>query len=203
MATRSPNACRNDERDRRRQRNLGHEQQNATSAAAHFGREPQVELGLAAAGDAVQERRLEIAALDEPPQTGQRGLLFRRSGRAPGVSDVADGTSAWNGSRSICRRVNVTRPSAARRESAGEPMPRAVKSDVSRPSGAPARRASASRCRGPSRIDAPAPRLPRSSPCAVSAATRTVRNPRAGPPGSAAAAIGGIAVASAEPMPQA
>ena len=64
------------ERDGRRQRNLGHQQQNPTAAAPHFCCEPQVELGLAAAGDAVQERRLKTAALDEPAQGRQRGLLF-------------------------------------------------------------------------------------------------------------------------------
>ncbi len=69
MATRSPNALPKRERDRRRQRDLGHEQQHAAAAAAHFGREPQIELGLAAAGDAVQQRGLEVAALDERAQT--------------------------------------------------------------------------------------------------------------------------------------
>ncbi len=64
------------EGDGRRQRNLGHQQQNPTAAAPYFCCEPQVELGLAAARDAVQERGLKPAALDEPAQGCQRGLLF-------------------------------------------------------------------------------------------------------------------------------
>ena len=66
------------QRDSRRQRNLGHEQQDPASSTTDVGCEPQVELGLAAAGDAVQERGLKVAAVDERPQARQRRVLFGR-----------------------------------------------------------------------------------------------------------------------------
>ena len=45
-------------RHRRRQGNLRHEQQHTAALTPDLGRQPQVEFGLAAASDAVQERRL-------------------------------------------------------------------------------------------------------------------------------------------------
>ena len=78
MATRSPNASRKTRGHRRRERDLRHQHQHAASAAADRGREAQVDLGLAAAGHAVQERDAEVAGGGERAQPLERGVLLRR-----------------------------------------------------------------------------------------------------------------------------
>ncbi len=65
MATRSPNAVAEQRRDRRRQRDFRHEHQHAAAGARDGGREAQVDLGLAAAGDAVQQRDVERARVGQ------------------------------------------------------------------------------------------------------------------------------------------
>ena len=71
-------------RDRRRQRDLGHEQEDAAALPAHVGGKPQVQLCLSAPGDAVQERGLELAAIGERSQSHEGRVLFGREneGRA-------------------------------------------------------------------------------------------------------------------------
>ena len=59
MATRSPKACLKQRGHRRRQRDLRHEHQHRRAAFADRRRQPQVDLGLAAARDAVQQRDAE------------------------------------------------------------------------------------------------------------------------------------------------
>ena len=60
MATRSPNAPRNERRHRRRQRDLRHHQQHLSARAADAIGQAQIDLGLAAAGHAVQQRHAEL-----------------------------------------------------------------------------------------------------------------------------------------------
>ena len=88
MATRSPNVCRKMSATAGVRAISGTSSSTPRPTAAHVGRQPQVELGLAAAGDAVQECGLKVAALDERSQSGQRGILFlgqdeRRTFAAP------------------------------------------------------------------------------------------------------------------------
>ena len=52
-------------RHRRRERDLGHQHQHSSSAGADAGREPEVDLGLAAAGDAVQQRDAKFMRCSE------------------------------------------------------------------------------------------------------------------------------------------
>ena len=76
MATRAPNAA--EERgDGGRQRDLGHEQQHTAARLAHAARKAEVDLGLAAARDAVQERNLKRAARRQRAQPLQRRVLLR------------------------------------------------------------------------------------------------------------------------------
>ena len=63
---------------RRRERNLGHHQQNAAPTRLHVSGEPQIDLGLSTAGHAVQQRRLETASRRQVAQPLERRLLFCR-----------------------------------------------------------------------------------------------------------------------------
>jgi hypothetical protein len=84
--------------DHRRQRNFGHQHQHAAAAATDLRREPQIELGLSAAGDAVQQRDAERPRVRERAQALARGRLFdgeaaigihRRGGIRPGGEGIA------------------------------------------------------------------------------------------------------------------
>ena len=65
-------------RDGRRERDLGDEQQHSAPGSPHLRREPEVELGLAAACDAMEERSLELSRRGQLAQRGQRRVLLRR-----------------------------------------------------------------------------------------------------------------------------
>ena len=64
-------------RDRRRQRNLGDEHDHAAAAAAHDLREPEVDLGLAAAGHAAQERDLKAPLSRQRRERLDGGILLK------------------------------------------------------------------------------------------------------------------------------
>ena len=53
-------------------------QQHLTAGLPHAIGEPQVDLGLAAAGDAVQQRHAEIARIDKRGELLERRRLLRR-----------------------------------------------------------------------------------------------------------------------------
>ena len=95
----------------RRQRDLGHEHERAAARLEHALDEPQVDLGLAAAGDAVQEPGAEFP--ERCADLLDRGALVRGQHRAR-----APGARGWRGlgpgngfepaafhERAHCRRV--------------------------------------------------------------------------------------------------
>ncbi len=65
-------------RDGRRQRNFRHHQQDLPAGAADAIGQAQVDLALAAAGDAVQERRVEGGRVGQRRQRVERRLLLFR-----------------------------------------------------------------------------------------------------------------------------
>ena len=71
---------------RGRQGNLWHQDQHAASACADRRGEPQIDFGLAAAGDAVQQRDPEITGGRQSEQASERGVLLR--GQLPCQSGV-------------------------------------------------------------------------------------------------------------------
>ena len=193
-------------RHRRRQRDLRDQQQHLPASALDRLRQAQIDLGLAAAGDAVQQRGPEASRLDE------RSQLFEGRRAAPAsASRAASGTRSGmaarsNGSRSSASARNVTRPRVASRASTSLVTPRSRNS----PSGSPhagrgediQRRALLG---GQARSLAwgqawpgrgPAEAWPRARPWAVTVATWRVLNDVA-----RARAPGGIATAIASPMP--
>ena len=64
--------------DRRRQRDFGHEQEHTAAALAHVFREAEVQLGLAAARDAVQQDCLKRLGRGKRAQLVIRGRLLAR-----------------------------------------------------------------------------------------------------------------------------
>ena len=72
----------------RRQRDLGHHQQHAAARLAHRAREAQVDLGLAAAGDAVQQRGVIRAPPARAAQRVERRLLLVGERRPVDVASV-------------------------------------------------------------------------------------------------------------------
>ena len=61
----------------RRQRDLGDEHQDAASEGDGVARQPHVQLRLAAAGHAVQQRRVKALLVGQRDQRRERGLLIR------------------------------------------------------------------------------------------------------------------------------
>jgi hypothetical protein len=76
MATRSPKATRNRVAAAGRQRDLRHEHQHAASGRAHRRRQADVDLGLAAAGHAVEQGGPELAGGGEREEAVERGGLL-------------------------------------------------------------------------------------------------------------------------------
>ena len=109
MATRSPNDVAEERRHRRRQRDLGHQQQHLTAGLQHEIRHTQVDLGLAAAGDAVQQRHVEAGGHALGQRGDSRRLLVRQ--RRDRRHATAGGAAArGKGSRSTWSWRQVTRP---------------------------------------------------------------------------------------------
>ena len=94
----------------RRQRDLGHEHDHALPALERRGGGAQVDLGLARAGDAVQQVRCARRALDGR----DRGLLVGRELDGRARLDVGARRAA-----ALARRSIATSPRASRRRSAG------------------------------------------------------------------------------------
>ena len=84
MATRSPNVWRKSDATAGVSAISGTSISDAAAGVAHGGREPQVDLGLAAAGDAVQQRDVERARGGERGQPRERACLLRGRGAASG-----------------------------------------------------------------------------------------------------------------------
>ena len=107
MATRSPNACRNKRGDGRRQRDLGHEhQQHAPAGREHLRREPQVDLGLAAAGHAVEQRDAERSPVARASGSARQRLCLLRRQTSRSRSD-------WPSGQATQPRTDRDRPARA------------------------------------------------------------------------------------------
>ena len=118
MATRVAERLAEQRGDGRGQGDLRHEHQHAPSGRADRGREPQVDLGLAAAGDAVQQRDAERAASRPARAAG-------RSAAACSPVSCRRGSPAVDRRRSDDRCSNGSRSTrswrSADRAHAGEP----------------------------------------------------------------------------------
>ena len=75
-------AARNDADDRRRQRDFRHEHDDAAARSRDRARQPEIELGLAAAGHAVQQGRREASRLRQSRRAGRTRRAVRPSARA-------------------------------------------------------------------------------------------------------------------------
>ena len=160
----------------------GHHQQHAAARLAHAARKPEIDLGLAAAGDAVQQRDMIRRACRQTPQprpappparvvsvTRRRGV-----GHDERVEGIALDAEPFDGDEPQSDEAGHA-PSiqSARREIA-----------TGMPSGTPRRRSRTACCRDVSGVPA------RSSvPCAVTRATRIVRDASAFPRNGCASAI--------------
>ena len=129
-------------RHRRRQRDLRHQQQHLPAGAPDRLRQAQIDLRLAAAGDAVQQRDPELARVGERAQLLERARLLRRSadGRESGTRPAmrrALERIAVVGFVAQARRVHARRAEPAR--------PRSRRGRASSTGAAPRRRARALR----------------------------------------------------------
>ena len=164
--------------------------------------EAQIDLGLAAPGDAVQQGDAEDALLGQPPpaprarRVAPRWARARRRPRPPRPMPPAP--PGAKGSRSTRRTSTVTSPRCRRLATVDEATPSSLRRAVASPPGRAANRCSAARCRGPMRRADPDRSASR--PGVVRRTTRSVLNP---PRPGADRARGGIAAASDSPGPQA
>ena len=100
---------------RRRERDLGDHEQRLAAGAAHAIRQPQVDLGLAAAGHAVQQRHAELARVGERCELLERLRPAPSSARARWTADVG----AWRRARTDrARGLGSQRDEPARGEPA-------------------------------------------------------------------------------------
>ena len=98
-------------RDDRRERDLRHEHEHAPARVADARREPQVDLGLAAAGDAVQQRHLELPARRRSAQSRvERGVLLARQRGARDRRRRPCAAAVSNGSRSTRSARRLMKP---------------------------------------------------------------------------------------------
>ena len=150
MATRSPNVARKIAADRRRERDLRHQQQHAAAGARTARRQPQVDLGLAAAGDAVEERGVECL-----PRT--RARRARRTPPAARPVSTSGSRARRCQRRAVLERIAIDPPALDESDEAELRQARqrrradaaSASAAASMPSGAPGSSASASRCLGP------------------------------------------------------
>ena len=153
MATRVAERARGTARPRRRERDLGHEQQHAAPARERGPRQPEVDLGLAAAGHAVQQGRLERPARSAARAAASASacsvVIGRNSGAASASEVPADPLA--KGSRSTARHSTCASPSATRRRTTSLPMPCSRSTPASMPSGVPINTQIAAACFAPSR----------------------------------------------------
>ncbi len=92
MATRSPNASRNCAATAGVSAISGTSIKARPSRITRRGGEPEVDLGLAAAGDAVQQRNFEGAAVSQRPQPIDRRGLLSCQGSDPGSDRGRNGS---------------------------------------------------------------------------------------------------------------